>query len=112
MAARIKKRVQQSRGSRVWAIAPNRTHEVQFAFQGQPTAVTAEPCRIHSSRRRRMESMNRKWLPVLAAVVIIGAILAGVAFARRSSPQAVEDDAAYEQARALMVEDGIVAWGV
>jgi len=59
-----------------------------------------------------MESMSRKWLPVLAAVVIIGAILAGLAFARRSSPQAVEDDAAYEQARALMVEDGIVAWGV
>jgi protein-L-isoaspartate(D-aspartate) O-methyltransferase len=59
-----------------------------------------------------MGSMNRRWILVLSGVVIIGAILAGLALGSRSSPKPAGDDAAYRQARASMVEEGIVGWGV
>jgi protein-L-isoaspartate(D-aspartate) O-methyltransferase len=59
-----------------------------------------------------MESMNRRWILVLSGLVIIGAILAGLAPGSRSSRESAGDDAAYQQARASMVEEGIVGWGV
>jgi len=56
--------------------------------------------------------MNRRWILVLSGVVITGAILAGLAFGSKSSPEPAGDSAAYQQARASMVEEGIVGWGV
>ncbi len=63
-----------------------------------------------------MESMNRRWILVLAAVVIIGAILAAAALGRRSAPTETDEarleDTAFDRARAQMVQDGIVGWGI
>jgi protein-L-isoaspartate(D-aspartate) O-methyltransferase len=57
----------------------------------------------------------RRWL-ALGLVALIALVAVGAFFVRRESPSpesvAVPDSAAYAEARARMVEDGIVGWGI
>ncbi len=63
-----------------------------------------------------MRSMSRRTIILLIAFVILVAILATVVLAGQPSPtnadQARLDDSSFDEARAQMVQDGVVGWGI